>query len=240
MKSSTILSLVALTVVMLVIGTVSGSVLFPVTKTVSITENTTNVFTTTETFVTVVSTILVSNTVISCPENYPNGTTSLDAMISLNENSTGYLCVRYYYFNSSASMSINTSSVFGIAGYRTFNSTYSNGFDASPNFTITASPEELTLGGPQNLSEGSFVLYTIHAKPNSSGTYDYGFQATIYPGFLGCNGFSEIIAGSGSPDYNLGFGSCTAASTDFYPLNSSGFVNGFLTVEVVGITNSTA
>ena len=77
-------------------------------------------------------------------------------------------------------MQISSFNVFGIAGYRQFNSTFSNGFDASSNFTITASSANITLGGPQNLNEGILVEYSIHANPNSSGTYNYDFRANIF------------------------------------------------------------
>lgn len=52
-------------------------------------------------------------------------------------------------------------------------------------------------------------------------------------------GFSELVVDSSSPNYDVGFRSCTAALTNSYPLNSEGSVNGFLT-EVVGITNSSS
>jgi hypothetical protein len=221
MKSSTILPLVGVAVVMLVIGMALGSVFLPVTKTVT--------------------TTATSTTIIPCSKNYPNGTAPPDVpSIYIKQGATAYLCVRYYYYNSTSTMSLNASSMFGIAGYRTFNSSYSNGFDASPNFTISVSPEELILGGSQNLNEGAFVLYSIHANSNSSGTYNYGFQTTIYPSFETCNGLSEIIVGNGSPNYNVGFGSCTAGLTNNHSVNSEGFISGILTVEVVGITNSSS
>jgi hypothetical protein len=183
--------------------------------------------------------VTMPTTNISCPDNQQNGIDPQDApALALQENSTAYLCVRFYYYNPNSTMSIDTSNIFGIAGYRPYNTSFSTGFDASPNFTISTYPEELTLGGPQNLNEGVSVLYVIHANPNSSGTYNFGFQATIYPNFENCNGFSDIVVGDGSPNYNVGFGSCTASLTN--PRNSQGFINGILFVEVVGMTNSTS
>jgi hypothetical protein len=164
-----------------------------------------------------------------CPNNYPNGVNPPDApTIDVQENSTAYLCVRFYYYNPNSTMTLNASDVFGIAGYE---------FNASTDFTISTSPGNLTLGGPQNLNEGETALYAIHANPNSNGTYNYGFQATYYPSLEVCNGLGEIVVGSGSPNYNVGFGSCTASQTS--SLNPEGFANGTLYVEVVGVTNST-
>ena len=146
--------------------------------------------------------------VVSCPDNYPNGVDPADApAIHLQENSTAYLCVRFYYYNPNSTMLLYLPGIFGIAGYRSFNSTFSNGFDSSSNFTLYTSPTNITLGGPQNLNEGVTVAFVIHANSNSNGTYNYGLQATTYPSFETCNGFGTIIVGNGSPNYNIGFGS---------------------------------
>ena len=175
----------------------------------------------------------------NCPNNYSNGVDPADApSINVQENSAAYLCVRYYYYNPNSTMQIIASDVFGIAGYRQFNSTFSNGFDASSNFTIAASSANITLGGPQNLNEGILVQYAIQANPNSNGTYNYGFQATDYPTLETCNGLGPLIVGNGAPNYNVGFGSCAAPLTN--PRNAEGFVNGVLFVEVVGAKNSTS
>jgi hypothetical protein len=175
----------------------------------------------------------------SCPNNYPHGIDPADApTINVSENSTAVLCVRFYYYNPNSTMQIIAGNVFGIAGYRQFNSTFSDGFDSSSNFTIATSSANISLGGPQNLNEGILVEYSIHANLNSNGTYNYGFQATYYPILGTCNGFGPLVVGNGSPNYNVGFGSCTTPLTN--PLNSEGFVNGILFVDVVGITNSSS
>lgn len=175
----------------------------------------------------------------NCPNNYPSGIDPADApAINVQESSPAYLCVRYYYYNPNSTMQILASNVFGVAGYRQFNSTFSNGFDGSSNFTIMTSSENITLGGPDNLNEGILVQYDLQANPNSNGTYNYGFQATIYPSLELCNGFGPLVVGNGVLNYNLGFGSCTAPLSN--PRNAEGFVNGILFVEVVGVTNSTS
>jgi len=176
---------------------------------------------------------------VSCPDNYPNGVDPADApAIRLQENSTAYLCVRLYYYNPNSTMLLYVPSILGIAGYRSFNSSFSNGFDASYNFTLISSPTNITLGGPQNLNEGVMVSFVIHANLNSNGTYNYGFQATNYPSFETCDGLGQVIVGNSSPNYNVGFGSCTAALTN--SRNSEGFVDGILFAELVGVTNSTS
>jgi hypothetical protein len=233
---------------MLILGTVIGSTLLPLARTVT-TVRTSTVSTTaqnsvlvpTTQVVTMAITDLVTTTVtsgVTCPNNFPNGIDPQDNQaLGLRENSTGFICVKYYFYNASSTMTINTSSLLGINSYSAeINSTMVN-YDFGLNFSVASYPSELTLGGPQNLNEGAQVVYVIHANSNSNGTYSLGLLATLYPSFLLCNGFMEVVVGNGSPDY-LGQGSCTAALTNSYPLNSEGFVNNFLTAEVIGITNS--
>lgn len=180
-----------------------------------------------------------TSTSLACPVDYPNGVDPQDApAIHVQENSTAYLCVRFYYYNPNSTMTVNASDVFGIAGYETINSSFSRGFNASPNFTTSASPGNLTVGGSENLNEGAYVVYAIHANTDSNGTYNYGFQAAYYPSLEDCNGLGEIVVGNGIPNYDVGFGSCTASITS--SLNSEGFTNGTLYAEIVGVSNSTS
>jgi hypothetical protein len=183
MKNSTLLPVVVAAVIMLVIGTSLGSVYFPVTKLVTTTEETTDTITTTaksttDIPVTLITTALVYTTVSGCPNNYPNGADT-SHVISIQENSTAYICVRYYYYNLNSTMSLNTLSIFGLDAYN---------FNPASNFTISAFPNEISLGGPQALNEGASVLYSIHTNSNSSGTYNLGIEADIYPSFIICNG----------------------------------------------------
>jgi hypothetical protein len=106
LKNSVLLSLVVVAVIMLVFGTDVGSSLLPVTKTVT-TRETSTLSTTVQNSVdiptTKVVTIGTTNTItttvgaIACPYNFPNGTDPEDSTIALQENSTDYLCARYYH-----------------------------------------------------------------------------------------------------------------------------------------------
>ena len=190
--------------------------------------------------VTYVITSTAQPVIVPCSDAYPNGTAPPDApSVYVRQGATAFLCVQYYYYNYSSTMSVNTSSIVSLQGYRSVNNSQLLGFDPSPNFTISARPEEITLGGANNLNEGALVLYAIHAKSNSSGTYTFSLLAALYPSMEDCAGFSKIIVGSGSPDYHR-FGSCTAPLSGSYPLNSEGFIDGFLFAKVVGITNSSS
>jgi hypothetical protein len=174
--------------------------------------------------------------VIPCTNVYPNGTAPPDApSLYVQENGSAYLCVRYYFYNSTSTMNVNASSIISFEGINN-NGSVPVGFNPASNFTVATIPSELTIGGSHNLNEGALVVYDIHANSNSNGTYTFSLLATLYPSMEDCAGFAEIIVGNGLPDYHE-FGSCTAPLTGFYPLNTEGFINGFLIAQVVGISN---
>ena len=196
-------------------------------------------FTTTRNLATIVMTS-VQSVVVPCARIYPNGTVpSNEPSIYMQQNQSAFLCVRYFYYNSTAAETVNTSGILQVTGLRQINSTTSLSFNPSSNFTVVAFPTEITIGGPSNENEGIVVLYVINAHSNSSGTYSLGFLATVYPGIADCNSLSKIIVGNGEPHYDNNL-RCSVPLADFYPLDSEGFAVGILTAEVVGISNSTS
>ena len=119
------------------------------------------------------------------------------------------ICVKLYEFNSSSPILLNLTSLLYIQGSESagFNESSGDG-----NFTVTASQNQLLIGGPSNANEGIVVGYSVTAKPGASGTYGVGL-----PGWLvgsdggpvfgsGCTD-GELVAGNGSPSYVLG-GEC--------------------------------
>jgi hypothetical protein len=178
--------------------------------------------------------------VVPCARIYPNGTVpSSEPSIYMQQDQSAFLCVRYFYYNSTAAETVNTSGILQVSGLRQINSTTSGSFNPSSNFTVDSFPTEITIGGPSNENEGIVVLYVINAHTNSSGTYSMSFLATVYPGIADCGSLSKIIVGNGEPHYDNNL-RCSVPLTDFYPLDSEGFAVGILTAEVVGISNSTS
>ena len=196
-------------------------------------------YTTTRNLATIVTTS-VQSVVVPCAKIYPNGTVpSNEPSIYMQQNQSAFLCVRYFYYNSTAAETVNTSGILQVSGLRQINSTTSESFNPSSNFTVDAFPAEITIGGPSSENEGIVVLYVINAHTNSSGTYSLSFLATVYPGIADCGSLSKIIVGNGEPHYDNDL-RCSVPLTDFYPLDSEGFAVGILTAEVVGISNSTS
>jgi len=89
MKSSTILSLVGVAVIMLVIGTALGSVTFPMTKTETMTQTASPMTETETTTQTVSNTIIVSTTVTQSQTSTSSTTTSTSITCSISGSGTG-------------------------------------------------------------------------------------------------------------------------------------------------------
>jgi hypothetical protein len=204
---------------------------FAVTSSSSITQQTT-----TTTFYST-ATSNTSESRLRCTSVYPNGITPPDVpVIFAQRNSTVYLCVRFYYYNSTATETFNTASLFGVGLVET--TPNETAYPPALDFNVTVIPNEVTLGGPSNLNEGEYGIYAISTGDTSNGTYATYFPAWLYPSLEDCSIFTSFIVRNPNPSYGLN-GSCTAPLSNFYNLNSYGFVNGFLTIEVVGLSNST-
>ena len=144
---------------------------------------------------------------------------------NMNQNSDIYVCVRFFFYNST-STSINPMSVISI-NEMTNNGEYRN--NAISNFTVTASPANITLGGPSNANEGAEAIYTIHANSNSNGTYVMNFGWVFSPRIIDCAVSYLLVVGNGSPDYSY-YGGCVTVITTS---GSTPLPQGIIFTEVV-------
>lgn len=146
--------------------------------------------------------------------------------------------VRYFYYNSTSppeSFDFSGGQEIIIEG---FSEQAKGTFEAASNFTVVSNTSSVSMGGPGNQSEGIPVMYQISLKePASNGTYTLNF-GWLYPSLEACAVDFQIAVGNGIPNYSW-IGGCTAPLSTYHPLNSNGFVNGFLTAEIVEVSNST-
>ncbi|MGH9918246.1 MAG: hypothetical protein ACRD6W_05160 [Nitrososphaerales archaeon] len=113
-------------------------------------------------------------------------------------SSPAVICLQLYDFNSTSPIVLNTTSLLSILGPGPSGS-------GAENFTITTSQDQLTMGGPSNLNEGTIVAYAITAQPGASGTYGLHINAwQINQGGEECGLEGILIAGTGQPDYTKG------------------------------------
>ena len=160
--------------------------------------------------------------------------------IYTRQNSAALLCVKYYYYSTS-SETINTASLL----YLDYSSSNQSALQPNMNFTVSAFPTSLTLGGTSNLNEGALVLYTISTGDTSNGTYILSLNAYLYnpsgPNVEACGGYTTLIVSNSNPNYAFGYHSRDYCSGVYYgsALNSHGFVYGLLTAKVVGVSDST-
>ena len=235
-------------VIALVVGTAIGSVAFPMTQTLTTTEQFTLV--STQTVVSLVGETLTRNVTLTqtqenlavpCSSLYPDGTAPPNApLIFARQDSTVSICVRYFYYNFTSPVTFNTTALLtvGISRPILVATSYGAGPRPEVNFSVSSFPSELTLGGNSNLNEGALVFYSIGTGATSNGTYGLNLGAWLHPTLPACAGFTRLIVSNPAPNY-VSFGSCTASMSGSYPLNPYGFVDGFLTAKVVGMSNST-
>ncbi len=148
------------------------------------------------------------------------------------ENASLNILVRYFYYNSTALHTFNVSTVDQISS-KSAKGTY----DASSEFAVAANTSLITLGGSNNSNEGISVNYSIMPKAGANGTYGFNL-GFLYPSMQECAADFLLVVGNWATDYGL-MGSCTAPLSNHYPLNSEGYVNGFLFTEIVELSNST-
>ena len=148
-------------------------------------------------------------------------------------NSPGLLCVRFYYYNRTAPITFDPLKRLYIEGWH---GQVPNGvgysIDVTGNFTISAKPATLTIGGPSNESEGALVVYSIAGKTGTDGTYNLNL-GWIGPRFLNCGHEFDIIVGKGTPDYSFNAGCITSLTWSSFP-----YPEGYVVAEVVEMTNA--
>jgi len=153
--------------------------------------------------------------------------------------------MQLYEFNSTSPIVVNVTSLLSVQGRQAVGA----GFASVPsggNFTIAASLDQILLGGPSNINEGSVVAFTITAKPGASGTYDLGIRGMEAAGSepMGCGDFGSLLAGSGQPNYAIIGGCITYSTTNANPPFtipgvSYNILSNDLYFRIVTLTNST-
>jgi len=133
-----------------------------------------------------------------CLPSQSNGN-SYETLVA-GTSSPAIMCVQVYWFNSTSPMVLNATSVLEILGFSP-----SSGdpiLDPAANFTVAASVDQLTLGGPSNAGEGTVLAYSITAKAGASGTYWLAVKASQLglSGLMDCGPNGEFVAGNSQPD----------------------------------------
>lgn len=174
----------------------------------------------------------ISSSVISCSTTFSNYTVnSASLYLNPNSGSTANLCVKYFYYNTTAPITINTLDQLTVFAPVQSLGTLKN---VNSSFSISASIPQIQIGGPQLKNEGTLVTYAIKSTGSApSGTYEIGLSSGLYP--------KDIICGWGIY-INLQVGNITNPTVVTFchyvptPENNS----GLLYSEIVGITNSTS
>lgn len=167
----------------------------------------------------------------SCAKTYSNGTSGIKLYLSQSAGSSVSLCVRYFSYNP------NGTTIHTLDQLTIFVPVSNNGSGSLRNdnssFSISASTNEVQIGGPQLENEGYPVTYTINSTGRApSGTYEIALSSGLYP--------DDVICAYGI--YNtLQVGNVTngivTSSCHYIPSPQDN--PGLVYSEVVGITNST-
>jgi hypothetical protein len=119
------------------------------------------------------------------------------------------ICFQIYEFNSTSTVTLNTTKLLSITGFPV--PLGGSEFGGMRNFTVSPSIAQVTLGGPNDTNEGVVIAYAIAARPGASGTYFIELGGFLLggegPGELCTGGAGELVAGDGQPNYALP-GSC--------------------------------
>jgi len=201
------------------------------------TSTSTSITTTTETTTTTSEVILPAGCSPSQSNGYSSGT------LVAGTSSPAIICVQVYWFNSTTPMVLNATSLLEIEG---------NPPDPAANFTVAASTDQLTLGGPANAGEGTVLAYSITAAAGASGTYwlrlggsTWSQGAQLESGELQVCGYNYgLVAGNGQPNYTAGMTSlCIEISGGQQQFSIPGVSYtvpaGYLCYRIISLTNST-
>lgn len=186
-----------------------------------------------------------------CPGSQPSSSQNDEqpfGTVVTGTSSPAIICVQFYYYNSTGPLTLDLTNGLSIrAGTLP-------PFDGASNFTVTASQDQLVIGGPTDSNEGTVVAFGVTAQLGASGTYQLGLFSNGSNEYnLGsqspdtCGSYGQLVAGDGQPDYVYQYGHCltyatvnTTYSPSYtlpgvpYPL-----LPGDIYFRVVGVTNST-
>src|SRR5487761_827547 len=156
----------------------------------------------------------------------------------LNGNSNLILCVRFYYYNSGAPISVAPTNQLSIGAYSGGGVLTSPLSSAMSNFSVTALPSNFSIGGPSNENEGILVEYNIHALANSSGSYSRNL-GWLAPQIRNCWSEFELVVGNGIPNY-YSYSTCQTITESGTGSSNSNYPSSVLFAEVVGSGHSTS
>jgi hypothetical protein len=169
--------------------------------------------------------------VSSCSETFSNGTsTGEDLYLAQLSGSTAKLCVRYFYYNTTLPISLNSLRQLTIYAPVQSSGTLRN---ADSSFLVSADVSQVQIGGPQQENEGVLVSYTIKSIGSApSGTYEIALSSILYPKDIACgDGIYMTFQVGNATNPVVG----TSCHYDPTPQSNPGVVYS----EIVGITNST-
>ena len=175
-----------------------------------------------------------------CVSSQVNATRPGFETLVAGTTSPAILCLQFYEFSSNSTIIVNASSLLSVLGLNPRTEL----FDATQNFTVSASQDQILVGGPSNAGEGTIVAYSILANPGASGTY-----ALVIPGAElttgspeACGTWGKLVAGDGQP-YYVASGECDYISNPnpnfTIPGASYSVAANILFFRIVTITNST-
>lgn len=147
--------------------------------------------------------------------------------LTVGSASPATVCVQFYWFDSSANVTLTTTSLLIPPPCESAAVCQSEqkGVNRSlaGNFTLAASEGPLVLGGPTNANEGTVVAFTLTAKPGVVGTYTLTLQhfmlalqsgalspdvqtAYLAPaqGYSLCFPYFDLVVGNGQPNFAAG------------------------------------
>ncbi len=134
---------------------------------------------------TIMCCVSFTNGTVSCSTSYFNGTDVVSTMfLSQKAGSSVNLCVKFYFYNSTAAATIVPLQQLTIYSVIPTNGTLAT---ANLLFSISATTSQFQIGGPQSENEGMEENYTISAASSTpSGTYEIGLSSGLSPNYVIC------------------------------------------------------
>jgi hypothetical protein len=174
-----------------------------------------------------------SSFLIGCDVKYPNGADIHAATLFLEKNpyNIASLCVKFYYYNSSSTITIEPLNQMTIFMPKLGSATGIENVNSA--FSISANVSEFQIGGPKNMNEGLAVTYNISPTGSTqSGSYAIALSSGLYPKDIICAYGIYINLQVGNTTNTVGGSSCHYVPD---PADNPGLIYS----EIDGVTNST-
>lgn len=176
----------------------------------------------------------------------------ISGRVTAGTGSPALLCFQLYYY-SAAPITINLTGALSIQALQyVYNGNVGTprSFSGAPNFTVSVSQSQLTIGGPTDENEGAIVAYAVTAKAGASGSYQLGFLPSGRPDTWvlsqepeQCGFYGQLIAGNGQPSYVQGTGCIVGAPgrTTYRTIAGVPYalVDGYIYFRMTGTSSST-